>query len=153
MTYHLRAVHPRDAYILAPLLREADKREIIARQHLDIENALWHSITESDEAFVASRPDGSPLAVFGVGSSEELPRLGIPWMVGTDEMIRYKKALIRDAHKWVEKKLDTYTILSNYVDSRNTVHINWLKHLGFVVFEGHPTSFSDIPFYPFYRSN
>ena len=153
MTYTIRAARIRDAEKFAQLLREADKREIIARTDMDIETALGRSIFESDEAFVASRPDGTLLALYGVGGCGELPRLGIPWMVGTDAMLSYRKALIRDARKWIEKKLDTYTILSNHVDSRNTVHINWLKHMGFNVFEGHPVHFNSVPFYPFYRSN
>lgn len=152
MEYNIRAATPRDAYTIVPLLREADKREIDASHGTDHEAALYNSIAESDEAFFVSRPDGFPLAVFGVGNTPQSPHIGHPWMIGTDEMLKYRKALVRDARKWVDAKLDTYIILSNYVDSRNAAHINWLKRMGFTVNTDAIISFNSVPFYCFYRS-
>lgn len=153
MTYTIRTATPRDAYAIAPLLREADKREISTVYGTDHEAGLRQSVASSDEAFIASCPDGYPLAIFGVGNTFELPHIGVPWMMGTDEMLRYRKALLKDARRWVEGKLNTYIILANYVDSRNHVHITWLRRLGFTVNTDFANVINSVPFYPFYRSN
>lgn len=141
-----------DAATIAPLLREADKNEITAMSGLPPLDALEYSIRESDGAWFVTRPDGHPVALFGVGEDQGV---GIPWMLGTDEMRRYGKSLVKDGRKWVQKWTDKYGFLYNYVDARNTVHIHWLTHIGFTViladeYIGHNKS---VPFLPFYRSN
>ena len=154
MTYYIRAARYDDAAIIAPLLREADKREIKSSSGFSPEMALKMSYSQSDETSIACRPDGSPLAIFGIGPNHNSPEVGIPWMVGTDEMTKYSIPLVRDARKWVERHLNTYTILTNYVDSRNIVHLKWLRHIGFTIDETPKYVGVDkaVPFFQFYRS-
>lgn len=152
MSYIIRAASLKDAAKIAPLLRDADKNEIAAISGLSPLDALEYSISHSDEAFYVTRPDGYPLAVFGVATDQDV---GIPWMLGTDELKRYGVSLVKAGRKWVEKWVREYDLLYNYVDARNTTHINWLTKLGFDVilkdeYIGHDKS---VPFLPFYRSN
>lgn len=152
MSYYIREALIEDASTIAPLLREADKNEIAASTGSSPVDAMMYSIMGSKEAFVACLPDGTPVALFGIG--DDGVGYGVPWMVGTDDMIRFSKSLVKDARKWVDKKTTEYPMLYNYVDSRNTVHINWLRRIGFTVSEI-PEYFavSDVPFYLFTRSN
>lgn len=152
MTYIIRAALLEDARTLAPLLREADKNEITAISGLTVLDALEYSILNSDEAWFVTRPDGEPLALFGIGEDQDV---GIPWMVGTDDMKHYAKSLVKDGRVWVDRWAEKYGMLYNYVDGRNTTHHNWLLYLGFDVilaeeFIGHDKS---VPFLAFYRSN
>jgi hypothetical protein len=151
MTYNIRAASLDDAVTLAPLLREADKNEIAAMSGMSPLDALDYSIRDSVEVWFVSRPDGHPLALYGVGVDQVG---GIPWMVGTDEMRRYGKSLVKQGRLWVHSKIEQYGMLYNYVDARNTVHIEWLTAIGFTVvphdeYIGHDKS---VPFLPFYRS-
>lgn len=155
MNYIIRAAHIDDAASIAPLLREADKREIAASTGVDPLSALQSSFCISTEVYLACRPDDTPLAIFGIGPNSSDAGVGIPWMVGTEEMIHYAIPLVRDARRWVDHQLTTYLYLTNYVDSRNSVHLKWLRHIGFYIDEtpqyiGVDTS---VPFYQFHRSN
>ena len=140
-----------DASTIAPHLRDADKNEIIASHGPDIEQAVLHSIMGS-EASTVCLPDGTPICIFGIG--DDMQGNGIPWMIGTDEMIKHRKALIRDARKWINDQLEVYPLLYNYADSRNTVHINWLRHIGFTVSDipEYIGVDPEVPFYLFTRS-
>lgn len=151
MNYTIRAAVIADASAIAPHLRDADKNEIIASHGHDIENAIAASINAS-EASTVCLPDGTPICIFGIGGDGQ--GYGIPWMIGTDEMIKHRKALIRDARNWIERQLKRYPILYNYADGRNTVHINWLRHMGFTI--SHAPDYigvdREVPFYLFQRS-
>lgn len=151
MTYIIRAALLEDARTIAPLLREADKNEITAISGLTVLDALEYSILNSDEAWFVTRPDGEPLALFGIGEDQSA---GIPWMVGTDEMKHYAKSLVKVGRLWVQKWTERYGLLFNYLDGRNDTHYEWLLRLGFDVtlteeYIGHDKS---VPFLPFYRS-
>lgn len=151
--YYIREALMEDASAIAPHLRDADKNEITASSGPNHETAIVYSILSSD-AWTVCLPDGTPICIYGVGDDSR-DGMGIPWMIGTNEMIKHRKALIRDARKWIEGKLqDHYLILYNYVDGRNTAHIKWLHHMGFVVSDtpeyiGHDP---EVPFHSFYRS-
>jgi hypothetical protein len=154
MTYNIRAASEKDVYAIAPLLREADKAEIKAMTGSSPLIPLLTSFNESDIVWFAYRPDGSPLAIFGVGKDIDCAA-GIPWMLATDEAKRFAVSLVKMGQKWVDRRLSDYGLLHNFVDSRNTVHINWLKRLGFTInpephYIGHDKS---VPFLFFHRSN
>jgi len=154
MSYYIRVARYDDAAVIAPLLREADKREIAANSGLAPEVALKESYATSSEIRLACHSDGTPIAIFGIGPNPLQETMGIPWMVGTDELAKHSLPLVRDARKWVERQLSTYPILSNFVDSRNTTHLRWLRHIGFHIDETPKYIGVDptVPFYQFIRS-
>jgi hypothetical protein len=149
--YFIREALMEDASTIAPHLRDADKNEITASSGPNHVTAILYSILSSD-AWTVCLPDGTPICIYGVG--DDTVGGGIPWMIGTDEMIKHRKALIRDARKWIDTKHDEFPVLHNYVDGRNTSHIKWLHHMGFAVSDipeyiGHDP---EVPFHSFYRS-
>ena len=142
-----------DASAITPHLRDADKNEILASSGPAIEQAILYSILSS-EAWTVCLPDGTPICLYGVGDDTR-EGMGIPWMIGTNEMIKYRKALIKDARSWIEGQLhNNYAILYNYVDGRNTAHIKWLRHMGFTLADVPEYIGADpeVPFYSFHRS-
>jgi hypothetical protein len=148
MTYNIRAASVMDAAIIAPLLREEDKNEIAAMLGWDAKSAIEYSISTSDEAFIATRPDGYPILIAGVGE-------GIPWMLGTPLVSKYGKSLVKEGRKKVREWTDKYDYLTNYVDVRNSTHVMWLSYMGFTIEFAHHFIGADrnVPFYRFYRSN
>ena len=72
------------------------------------------------------------LAIFGVVGVDG--QAGAPWMLGTDDLKRCR-SLLRDCREYLDGYAKQYRYLTNAVWSGNTVHIEWIKWLGFT-FEG-----------------
>lgn len=117
-----------DVLILASNIRDCDRREI------------WHCSRSSPfDAFktgydVSDRPlvieyNGQPIAMFGVSGTKG--SIGVPWMLATDGIKKIKKAFLRECRDYVEEMHENYPVLTNFVWSKNIVHIAWLKWLGF----------------------
>ena len=60
---------------------------------------------------------------------------GIPWLLSTEYLYSWKRknlrSFLKSTKSWIEHMGEMYPFLHNYVDTRNTESINWLKHLGF----------------------
>lgn len=75
--------------------------------------------------------DGNVIAIFGVGHMRNRPQDGRIWMLGSDELFRQGRVLLRDGPIWVREMMKGHTVLGNFVDARNEPYIQWLKRLGF----------------------
>jgi len=89
------------------------------------------------------------LSMFGLNKVNGL-NAGIPWMIASPNIIKYKKILMRYSKKVIEKMLKEVPILYNYVDNRNVVHIHWLKHMGFTI-DNHSMLLRGVKFQYFYK--
>ena len=64
-------------------------------------------------------------------SSYEL-NTGVIWFLSSEVMFKKNRIqFIKNSKIWVEKLFRDYEILWNVVDSRNKIHIRWLKWMGF----------------------
>lgn len=142
-----------DAVNIAPNLRSADKAELKAVTGLDPALSLVYGIgigrswTLFDEGLRSA-----PIAMFGVCPFTK--RVGIPWMCATDDLVTHKRFFISHSKQYIDQMLSLYPDgLTNYIDARNKVHIEWLKHFGFEI-----TGFVDkyghsqLPFYRFSKN-
>lgn len=77
-----------------------------------------------------------PIAMFGVSGTKG--SIGVPWMLGTDKIQDIRKSFLRECRDYVEEMHRNYPMLTNFVWSKNTVHIAWLKWLGFQFGEAKP---------------
>ena len=59
-----------------------------------------------------------------------LPRFGYVWLLGTDDINRFPMTFLRRSRAWFDKCTEGYDIVGNFVDQRNTKHIEWLKWIG-----------------------
>ena len=134
MSYRIKYANQIDVVRFASLLRLADLREIEASTGLPPEVALMQSIDGSDTSrAVYSVLDNAPLAIFGIGAADT--GVGVPWMGGTDASASYGKSLVKEGRRWLDKQHEDYPILTNIVDARNTVHLRWVRHMGFTLCE------------------
>ena len=125
-----RQAVPADAAWIAPKLRAADALEV-HRLGLEPFEALRGGIERSEMAgvFVA---DGEPLCAFGLERTSFLtPRVGCPWMLGTDALDRHKKPMLVETRRWVEEWWKDYDCLIAWVDVEYAGSIRWLRWLGF----------------------
>ena len=88
-----------------------------------------------------------PVAMFGVVPSDE--QSGIVWMLGSNLLLDIKQVFLKQCKQEVIKLNNIYPLLYNIIDSRNTLHIRWIKWCGFKIIG--KTMVNNIKFYEFCR--
>lgn len=138
-------VTPDDIRYLAANLREADRMEVAAASGRDPQWVLTEGVIKSAVSLVyrARRP------VFIVGVVEP----GIIWLLGSDAIHHHKRALHRLAGHVLTKWHERWPTLGNIVDARNTIHIRWLKSMGFQFGEPVIAGVARLPFLPFWKDS
>lgn len=121
-----------DVACLARNLRQADIDELAAL-NLTPKQSLTQGYRCSDACYSMCMDDGSIVAMFGTFTIPELREENIAtiWLLGSNKMNDIKIYFLRQSKKWLAKLISNYTMVCNAADSRNTLHINWLKWLGF----------------------
>jgi hypothetical protein len=133
---------------LADHMRVADVSEVLAMSGRKPFDALDRSLSSSDVCFTATCDD-VPMCMFGVGTVNMLSRVGVPWLLGTDDVEKHYRPFSRGSVFWRDYMTARYDLLINAVDTRNTMSMRWLKWLGFTLHEAMPMGVSKIPFHPF----
>ncbi len=123
--------HPDDLLVvLEDGLRKQDQDEIEALGRT-AEQALVSSINFAAPFVFTVHYDHRAAAIFGAGAFENTVDIGVPWMLGTNLMLRAARELIVEAPRWIEFMNAVYPVLSNFVDERNDTAIRWLTKMGF----------------------
>ncbi len=128
----VKFLQPTDELIdaIAVDMRQADIDEIWASHHYEPREALikgWESpgystvITVNDE----------PCVMLGLTIPSILTDSGIPWLLGTENALKYKRHFLTVAPGVVKNMLDICPKLYNYVHVENKVSMNWLRRIGF----------------------
>jgi hypothetical protein len=125
----LRAATAADAQDVACRLRAQDMAELMALKVDPLQGVLT-SFEESTWCEVIER-NGRPAAIFGVCPSKTDQRLGVPWMVGTQDMERVGSFFVRGCRPMLERTLNTFPALANVTHRDNSVSRRWLTWLGF----------------------
>jgi hypothetical protein len=139
-----------DAVWLADHLREEDLRELNSAQSGRLPKAiLARALGVSSYAFVAQKPEGlvciGGVAPIGDGA-------GSAWLLGSDLMTGNKLALGRVSRQCVDLMHRDHRIIYNHADSRNALHLRWLRWCGFKELPPTTTFAEDgTPFIPFFR--
>lgn len=154
-TIRYREATQADIVELVPRLRQADIDECEAMFGKgSVLSTTMHGLRGGSVAFVAVR-DGITIAVFGVGPCEDLGEdhdIGVPWMVGTNELDKCGRELMAEARSCLKIWHRFYPTLMNVVDARNTKSIRWLKRLGFTLRAPEPMGVGGLLFHPFDRT-
>jgi len=140
-----------DCYVIAENIREDDRREILAMNGEEPLEAMVSGFIYSDNPRTVLVGE-TPVAMFGSGEVE--PGVGMVWLLGTEGIEDISIQFLRESKHWLEQLHDNYEMLFNYVDERNTVHIKWLKWLGFKFINRHEQfGVENRPFFEFVRIN
>lgn len=123
--------------IIAAGMRQADRDEIWAASHVAPEAALRQGLRTSTIAW-AGLIDGEPVCLFGVSPLSIVSGDGVPWMLGTEAVVRHQRTFLRHCRSCVDRMRAVYPTLTNYVDDRNTASKRWLRWLGFEIDEPAP---------------
>lgn len=137
---------------LSVRLRKGDIDEVWASSGLTPEKALYRSWRNS-EMCASAVFDGVPVLMFGCSRFSLISRDGCPWMLGSDEI--FGRLVGVEVAKWskyyVERMMERFTYLENYIDSRQKKSIRWLKWMGFHVEQPESYGFLGLPFHRFWK--
>lgn len=154
---HIVPARLEDAIQMNADLRSADRAELEAAcgpgsaLHSLIYGVSFGKAWAMRETFYPDDID-LPFVLFGVMPFSKT--VGIPWMVATDDLIKHKRFVIRNAPACIDAMHALYPDgLLNFIDARNTVHIAFIKHFGFVI-DGLSNSYgvSKLPFLRFSKN-
>jgi hypothetical protein len=147
---YTRPATPSDTQELAELMRIEDRNEVYARYGVPPIVVLETGLLQSDPALTIVGDDDELVGMAGV--CPEIADVGLVWMLGTDRLKQYRMQFLRKCIPLVQEWQERYPVLYNYVDERNTLHINWLRWLGFSFIKRHPKfGVEQIPFLEFVR--
>ncbi|MCA0324045.1 MAG: hypothetical protein LCH89_00355 [Proteobacteria bacterium] len=145
---HTRLATPDDAAELAVTMRDADLRELALGSHSGPYDALMRGLVYSAEARAVVTAEGEVAAIYGV-----VPQghgRGSPWLLGADCIQDIAVPFLRGSRSVVAEMHLKYPLLHHQVWEGNTLHVRWLRWLGFTV-EPSPTTRPN--FLNFWRTN
>lgn len=128
----------RDCRIMAPMLREEDKAEVMAAGGVDPLAALVRGLVASTEPVVGVDANDTPVCMGGVVPPSTGVVPGIIWMLATTGIHDHQMSFLRASRRWLDRWHEDFPLMGNCVDERNTVHIRWLRWLGFTFINRHP---------------
>mgnify|MGYP003150192212 CR=1 FL=1 len=136
-----------DDRVMAPKLRLADIREVIAGTGLRPDDALAMSVRISDKCWVGWE-NKEPIAIFGCrDSTNEEGSSANVWLLGTDHIQDVSWQFLRKSKEWMSHVSKDYDVLWAVSDSRNKVHQKWYEWLGFDVIQTLLVGPFSLPFY------
>ena len=136
---YTRKTRPSDIPYIAENLRAADLAEVKASSKFTPLEVLLYSFLAGKPCMTICKGDETPVAMWGV--TPESDTVGRVWMLGTDELTKDKSLrlrFLREAKLHLNEILKSYAVLWNYVDARNTVHLRWIRWMGFTFVAKHP---------------
>lgn len=149
MTIIIRKATSDDARRLAPNLRKEDRDECLAGSG-DPSVTLPQSVLASHRAFAIMSHD-EPIGIFGwIRDSDGAARV---WMLGSDALTSGPnvRLFLRESREWVELLNERFPVLWNLIDSRNSLHIRWLRWLGFTFINRVAAGPQGLTFFTFVR--
>jgi hypothetical protein len=120
-----------DVFALASNLRQDDEQEVADMSGKDPVEAIGQGFVESSKCFTICWK-GAVAGMMGVVPSEQNdnPRLGIVWMLGSEQLALFGFSLVKYARAWLRELIDGYDVVGNLVSVRNPAHVRFIQHLG-----------------------
>jgi hypothetical protein len=131
MTYQIVPAAREHIPALVANLRAQDEAEIRSGGSTP-EQALTEAFDKSNEP-LAVLFEGRVLAIFGVAKPHAISDYGMIWMLGSKEVPKHTKMLLRASKAYVKRELRKTSHLVNYVDAEYQEAVRWLRWLGFTV--------------------
>lgn len=151
MNTHYREATVEDVRHVANNLRPADLREMLAHGHKDVFATLLEGFVFSNPCNAMVDRNGETFGLFGAVPNPQNEWSAAVWMMATPTLEKEALGFARGSRKILEEWSEQYRLLFNVVDSRNEVHLKWLKWLGFTFLN--EININHVPFYEFLKVN
>lgn len=134
---------------IAADMRQADAAEVWASSHYTPVEAMMSSWEASDRSMIVT-VNNEPCVMIGLVIRDILSGAGIPWLLGTDNALKYKRHFLTQVPDVIDEMLAICPRLYNYVHARNKISVNWLKRIGFTIDEPVPFGCDNELFHKFH---
>ena len=128
MKPYIKVATLEEAKFLSTRLRQEDIDECKANANVTPLEALVNGVKYSHLPFTVYNND-NPVMIMGVIPHGK--NLGMIWLLSSPEIQNFPIAFLRSSKGVLDCYNKSFPILYNYIDARNTLHMNWLKWLGF----------------------
>jgi hypothetical protein len=145
MKYTVRKTKEHDCLVLSKIMRDVDKQEIWSAGRFRPLEALIDGFNLSKGNCYTLFLNMDIVGIFGVSKVQD--DTGVVWLMGSDNLTKYKKGFYEVSKEYLELFLKEFKTVFNYVDERNTTTSKWLQRLGFNLINREPEFGEDkIPF-------
>lgn len=127
---HFKQVKPWHIRYVAENMRSCDVTEVKASHGYTPMESLNKAVSKSDRSRVVIY-NGKPVAIFGLCKGTILSGIGVPWFLGTNDILKLGKSLTKYGRMVVDEMLDQCPMLVNYVHTKNILSVKWLTSMGF----------------------
>jgi len=137
--FHCRPSTVADVQTIAENMRTEDVDEIKAQSGNTPREGLFFCYFMSKPCVTIVSRHGNPIGMWGVVPLDNTA--GRIWMLGCEAMLKDasdKYNFLRESRKELAKLHGQYPLLTNVVDARNTVHVRWIRWMGFTFIKKHP---------------
>lgn len=93
---------------------------------------------------------GEVVTMFGAGRKSLISRVGVPWMLGSQELSGAGLEVGRRSKEYVKEMKSHFARLENFIDARQTRSIRWLRWCGFSIEPAAPYGVKGLPFHRFH---
>ena len=140
---------------IAADMREADRREVWASHRHTPEEALTYALKRSELAWTCTI-SGTPAFMWGVARQGSMISVtGAPWLLGTNLFFEAQRKLhrefLRQCPDYVNRMMERFPHLENFVHAENRLSQRWLKWCGFTLDTDVPELINDEDFFRFWR--
>ena len=132
---------------LANNLRKEDEREVRTLTQEDPVKSLIRGFVVSKMCKVVFL-NKKLVLIYGVAKTSD-PEIGSPYMLATNELPKIGVRFVGNSKDRIDKMHEHYPVLFNYIDSRNKLHLKWLKWCGFEIIGF--KIFNNVKFYRFIK--
>ena len=129
MGYKVRKTIRNDCLVLSKKMRQTDRNEIWSSGRFKPLEALMEGYNLSKDNCYTLLLDMDIVGIFGVNRVDN--KSGVVWLMGSDNLTKYKKEFYKISKEYLELFLKEFKTVFNYVDERNKTTTKWLKKLGF----------------------
>lgn len=129
-------------------IRPADVEELQAAAGLSPKTVMEIGLARGEESQTLLA-DGLPICMFGVTPINST--VGLPWMVGTDDLEAHRRFFLQASGPVLAGILGRWGYLVNWVDARNLKAVRWLRWLGFTLHPAKAHGLEGRPFHMFER--
>ena len=119
---YIKIASYKDAEELSKNLREEDLEEIKANSNVSAYHALTGGVKYSHLPLAIMNDENKPIMIMGVVPQGK--QLGLIWLLSSPEINVMPITFLRNCKGVLKLFLQSYPVLYNYIDARNTLHIN-----------------------------
>lgn len=126
----IRRATPDDAIEVSKRLRMEDAMEIKANTGLAHRVALYLHACHGRSLVSGLLEDMVPEIIWGIDPIEGQDDTAIIWMVSTPRIYEHAQIFVPATKLLWDTAHETFPFLVNFIDCRNTRHVNWVRWLG-----------------------